>query len=324
MERFSKEKTEIKKPPTYLFYLLGVVLLFLAGFGIYYFGYYQYLQKQLTNLTNQNLDINVNRTRVNINQTNLPNAQKIFIDSPKEDEVIGNPVIINGQAEVFEAMFNVRIKNANGEILGEAIATAKEGQTFSPYEVSLNYATSTTEFGLIEAFDYSAKDGGVQDLVSVKVKFGNFGQPSQDETADLPSKALAMEDWQTYRNEEYGFEFKHSKEWNIIDNKRESIPEGAPYVKIENKKDFKVRNFSIEIMLVNKEGAEMPAGMVFGESTKIVENKTTGEKMYFKIVANSCMGGICWRADQEEQAMKDTEFFSKHWESIINSIKPLE
>lgn len=151
---------------------------------------------------------------------------------------------------------------------------------------------------------------------------------SQPQISASPEPTVSVkdenEDWQIYRNEEYGFEFKYPKEWNIIDNKIEGIQEGAPYVKLENKKDFKVRRFSIEIMLVNKEGAEMPAGMVFRESIKVIENKTTGEKMYFKIVANSCMGGICWQADHEEQAIKEGELFSKHWESIISSIKPLE
>lgn len=173
MEKFSKEKTEIRKPPTYLYYLAGIVLLFFLGFGVYYFGYYRYFVKPLGGLTNQveNVKQKIAGLKKETNENRVISKQKIFIDVPKEDEVIGNPVVINGQAEVFEARFNIRIKDANGKILGEAMAMTQEGQTMSPYTVNLSYATSTTEFGLIEAFDYSQKDGSVQDLTSVKIKF---------------------------------------------------------------------------------------------------------------------------------------------------------
>lgn len=176
MERFPKEKTEIKKPPTYFFYLIGIILLFVLGFVIYYFGYYEYLENQLGNLTNINQNLNLTNAPENTNQNKAASSQKIYIDWPKEDEVVNNPATVQGTAAVFDAPLNIRIKDANGKILGETTAMTKEGQTLSPYEVRLNYATSTTEFGLIEAFDYSAKDGSIQDLVSVKVKFGNFNQ----------------------------------------------------------------------------------------------------------------------------------------------------
>lgn len=173
MEKFSKEKTEIRKPPTYLYYLVGFILLFLIGFAAYYFGYYRYFVKPLGGLTNQveNIKQKITGLKKETNENRAINEQKILIDVPKEDEAIGNPAIIKGQAEVFEATFNIRIKDANGKILGEAMAMTQEGQTMSPYTVNLSYATSTTEFGLIEAFDYSAKDGSIQDLVSVKIKF---------------------------------------------------------------------------------------------------------------------------------------------------------
>ena len=175
MEKFSKEKTEIRKPPTYLYYLAGFILLFLIGFAAYYFGYYRYFVKPLGGLTNQveNVKQKIAGFKKETNENRAISEQKIFIDVPKEDEVIGNPVVINGQAEVFEATFNIRIKDANGKTLGETVAMAKEGQTLSPYEVNLSYATSTTEFGLIEAFELGQGDS-VQDLVSVKIKFGNF------------------------------------------------------------------------------------------------------------------------------------------------------
>lgn len=40
-------------------------------------------------------------------------------------------------------------------------------------------------------------------------------QPPADETADVPAEALATEDWEAYRNEEYGFEVKYPSNFEI-------------------------------------------------------------------------------------------------------------
>ena len=45
----------------------------------------------------------------------------------------------------------------------------------------------------------------------------------EDETADLPSEDLSKEGWETYRNEEYGWEVQYPRDWTaknlIIDGK---------------------------------------------------------------------------------------------------------
>ncbi|MFH0819698.1 MAG: Gmad2 immunoglobulin-like domain-containing protein [bacterium] len=205
MEKFSKEKTEIRKPPTYLYYLAGVILLFFLGFGVYYFGYDKYLQKQFRQ-ENQNQNLNLSNVSEKLNQNQAAPTQKIYIDSPQENETVGNPIVVKGRALTLGkgGRLNIRIRDANGKILGEtATLVEDEARRSDPtnYQTNLSYATSTTEFGLIEAFDYSAKDGGVQNLVSVKIKFANYGQ-----TNNINSECLLQPHVQKYEGLGYNNE----------------------------------------------------------------------------------------------------------------------
>ncbi len=108
--------------------------------------------------------------------TSTPQAQEpnIIVFLPKVNDVIGLPLVIDGEARVFESNFNYRLKDSDGTILIEnsAMANAPDAGQYGPFQVSVNYPASKGTTGSLEVFDYSAKDGSEIDKVIIPVRFG--------------------------------------------------------------------------------------------------------------------------------------------------------
>lgn len=95
------------------------------------------------------------------------------VTSPMDGDAIGDPVTVTGRAIAFESTFNLRVKDAAGNILKEtsAMTNAPGMGEFGDFSVTLDYATPSTPTGTIEVFQYSAKDGSEIDKVIIDVKF---------------------------------------------------------------------------------------------------------------------------------------------------------
>ncbi|MFA6106221.1 MAG: Gmad2 immunoglobulin-like domain-containing protein [Patescibacteria group bacterium] len=128
----------------------------------------------------------------------------IRVSEPKQGDEIGMPVIIKGQARVFENTFTYRVKDADGKILIEknAMTSAPDAGIFGNFEISSNYIVPETETGIVEVFEYSAKDGSETNMVRVPVKFGKietmkvkvyFGNSKLDPGALDCSKVFSVE-----------------------------------------------------------------------------------------------------------------------------------
>lgn len=97
----------------------------------------------------------------------------ITVTSPVADEVVGLPLVVKGEARVFENTFNYRLLDADGTVLaeGNAMSNAPDVGEFGTFTVTTSYSAPTGTAGTLEVFDYSAKDGAVIDLVTFPVKF---------------------------------------------------------------------------------------------------------------------------------------------------------
>ena len=95
-------------------------------------------------------------------------AREIYIDSV----VAGNPVIVYGRARTFENNVQVRIRTAAGDSVTQRFTTSVgEMGHHNPFVVELPIARDPGPRIIVEAFEYSAKDGSVRSLTRREVTY---------------------------------------------------------------------------------------------------------------------------------------------------------
>lgn len=100
----------------------------------------------------------------------------IIVYSPKSGDEVGLPLVITGVVRVFENQFNYRLKDVNGSVLVSGPAQGIGEGEMSQYKelrIEVSYPAPKGTKGIVEVFDYSAKDGSEIDKVVVPIVFGN-------------------------------------------------------------------------------------------------------------------------------------------------------
>lgn len=100
-------------------------------------------------------------------------STNIIVYSPAKNMRVGTPIIIEGDARVFENTVSYRLVDTKGGIIAEGFSTADAldiGQ-FGPFRGELVYQSETDGAGTIEVFWYSAKDGTPADVVTIPVTY---------------------------------------------------------------------------------------------------------------------------------------------------------
>ncbi|MEI6627265.1 MAG: Gmad2 immunoglobulin-like domain-containing protein [bacterium] len=102
-------------------------------------------------------------------------SQNIQVLYPQPGQILpaSAPLVIKGKARVFENNFNYSVKDGNGKELagGYGTTNAKDIGLFGYFELKIEDIQPMTATGSVEVFDYSMKDGSVQDLVVIPIKF---------------------------------------------------------------------------------------------------------------------------------------------------------
>jgi hypothetical protein len=97
----------------------------------------------------------------------------IKVSTPKPNDEVSLPLVIKGEARVFEGQFNYRLRDKDGSVLVESGITvsAQESKEYKSFEVHESYPEPKGDTGTLEVFDYSAKDGSEIDKIAIPVKF---------------------------------------------------------------------------------------------------------------------------------------------------------
>ncbi|HEY8492086.1 MAG TPA: Gmad2 immunoglobulin-like domain-containing protein [Dehalococcoidia bacterium] len=98
-------------------------------------------------------------------------GNRITVSAPASGAAVRSPVTVRGTASVFEATLQVVIRDRTGAQVGGQTVMASEGAPGTgTYEAAIPFTLSGgAQPGCIEVFSRSARDGSVENLVSVRV-----------------------------------------------------------------------------------------------------------------------------------------------------------
>src|SRR5262245_43831991 len=89
----------------------------------------------------------------------------MFVDRPAYQAAIGNPGLVAGNANVFEAAFRVALLDASGRTLRDEPVMASCGTGCrGTFDVQLAYDVTRAQWGTLRVYDPSEKDGSPQDV----------------------------------------------------------------------------------------------------------------------------------------------------------------
>ncbi|HEX5506282.1 MAG TPA: Gmad2 immunoglobulin-like domain-containing protein [Thermomicrobiales bacterium] len=96
----------------------------------------------------------------------MPTIQVVL---PEPGQVVASPLTVTGLAVAFEAQFAITLYGQNGQQLAQIPAHTAEGQTLSPFSVSVPYTITTEQDGCLWLYNVSGKDGSAINIVQVPV-----------------------------------------------------------------------------------------------------------------------------------------------------------
>lgn len=118
--------------------------------------------KPVTVFSGEGIVITRPMTRAQFRDDWLP---PVFVDRPAHRAALPDPARVTGLANVFEAVFRVRILDAGRRVLTDqrVMATCGTG-CWGRFDVTLRYHVSRGQWGWLRTYTLSAKDGSVQDV----------------------------------------------------------------------------------------------------------------------------------------------------------------
>jgi spore germination protein GerM len=95
----------------------------------------------------------------------------IFVESPAPWDTVSSPLQIHGTANTFEAVFQLQVLDADGNLLIDEPVMATSGTgTRGTFDITVEFDAETDE-GTVRVFEYSARDGSEVNIVEIPVLF---------------------------------------------------------------------------------------------------------------------------------------------------------
>lgn len=134
-----------------------------------------------TNTSTNNTATNTTHSTTNTTTSNNDGGKSstsgnVTVTTPADGDEVATVFNVEGFANVFENVINLRVKDDKGNILAEThgdVLSEDTGKT-GPFLVRMILDKEpATKKGTLQVFTYSAKDGSEQDMVEIEVTFAD-------------------------------------------------------------------------------------------------------------------------------------------------------
>lgn len=100
-------------------------------------------------------------------------APPILVEHPAPGEAVTSPLHVTGTANTFEATFNYRLADEQGNELAKDFVTATSGSgTRGTFDFSVPFTVATAQAGTLAVFELSAEDGSVIHERDIPLRLG--------------------------------------------------------------------------------------------------------------------------------------------------------
>ncbi|MCD6291504.1 MAG: LysM peptidoglycan-binding domain-containing protein, partial [Anaerolineae bacterium] len=114
-----------------------------------------------------------NRNVIYVGQElHIPSAHPgIILTTPTDGQAVGNPITVTGRSDTFEGNVIVDVLDYRFRRVGTAITMGGSMGAYAPFSTTVAYrGVSRAQWGYVEAYTRSPKDGSKQDATTVRVR----------------------------------------------------------------------------------------------------------------------------------------------------------
>ncbi|MEX1193736.1 MAG: Gmad2 immunoglobulin-like domain-containing protein [Dehalococcoidia bacterium] len=94
---------------------------------------------------------------------------ELIVNSPSAGLQVSSPLVVQGLATAFEAVFHITIVDAEGNEITDQPGMTEEGQVLAPYEEPVAFEVTEATDACLEVYMLSAMDGSVINMVQVPI-----------------------------------------------------------------------------------------------------------------------------------------------------------
>lgn len=121
-----------------------------------------------------------------IGKNQSSSVDNIHLFAPVAQSTVSSPLVIKGEARVFENVVLYRVKDENGTILaqGSTLAQSPDIGLFGPFSTEVAIPLNDSQDGTLEVFTSSPKDGSEINKITIPIVFVDDLQASPTGSAN--------------------------------------------------------------------------------------------------------------------------------------------